>query len=177
MQPVNMAMVLETVTNSFSDMLVDDSRKIKLVIEPVASRTAYAVIGNDGRLCQVFTNLIDNALSFSPDGGTITIRARPNGSSIEVAVEDQGPGIPPDKLGAIFERFYSDRPATDAKRGKNSGLGLSISREIVISLRGDISAENRNAVSPNGGLMGAGARFVVRLPAAGDTGGGLGRRS
>ena len=177
MQPVNLTMVLETVTSSFSDMLADDSRKIKLVIEPVASRTAYTVIGNDGRLCQVFTNLIDNALSFSPDGGTITIRARPNGSSIEVAVEDQGPGIPPDKLGAIFERFYSDRPATDAKRGKNSGLGLSISREIVISLRGEISAENRNAVSPNGGAMGAGARFVVLLPAAGDTGGGLGRRS
>ena len=118
--------------------------------------------GNDGRLGQVFTNLIDNALSFSPEGGTVTVRAQPNGSKIEIAVEDEGPGIPPDKLGQIFDRFYSDRPQTDAKRGKNSGLGLSISREIVVSHNGEIFAENRGS----NGRAAAEGRALHRPPAA-----------
>lgn len=178
MQPVNIRTVLGSVTGIFRDMLDDDGRKIALVIEPTSSDAAYTVIGNDGRLGQVFTNLVDNAISFSPEGGTVTVRARPLQGQIEIAVEDEGPGIPPDKLGAVFERFYSDRPATDSKRGKNSGLGLSISKEIIASHRGDIFAEN--LVEPQSGTI-KGARFVVRLATAGSnagsaTGGGLVRR-
>ena len=114
-------------------MLADDSRKIALIAEP-ATTSAYTVRGNDGRLGQVFTNLIDNALSFSPDGGTVTVRAKPNGSKIEIAIEDEGPGIPSDKTRArssTGSTAIARRPT--AKRGKNSGLGLSISREIVVS--------------------------------------------
>ena len=174
MLPLDMRIILTNVTGIFRDMLADDGRKIQLIMEPVPSAAAYKVLGNDGRLCQVFTNLIDNALSFSPPGGTVTLRGRPVKQNVEFAVEDEGPGIPPDKLGAVFERFYSDRPATDSSRGKNSGLGLSISREIIASHRGEIFAENR--IDPATGKIN-GARFVVRLVAANGSGGGHGRRS
>ena len=169
MQPIDVRVVLDNITSLFTDMLADDSRKIALIAEP-ATTSAYTVRGNDGRLGQVFTNLIDNALSFSPDGGTVTVRAKPNGSKIEIAIEDEGPGIPSDKLGQIFDRFYSDRPQTDSKHGKNSGLGLSISREIVASHNGEIFAENR---ALNGTDRTKGARFTVRLPLSTEQGGGL----
>ena len=173
MQPIDIRTVLENVNGLFADMLADDSRRIRLFVEPGTS-SSYTVRGNDGRLGQVLTNLIDNALSFSPEGGTITVRAQPNGSRIEIAVEDEGPGIPPDKLGQIFDRFYSDRPQTDAKRGKNSGLGLSISREIVVSHNGEIFAENRGS---NDAQPPRGARFTVRLPLSPQVGTGLAWRS
>ena len=171
MQPVNIRAVLDSVSGIFRDMLADDSRGIRLIMEPMTTDGSYTVRGNDGRLAQVFTNLVDNALSFSPEDTMVTLRAKPansaNGRHVEVAVEDEGPGIPPDRLAAIFERFYSDRPATDSKRGKNSGLGLSISREIIASHSGEIFAENlyppqagQTATEPQP----SGARFVVRLP-------------
>jgi two-component system, OmpR family, sensor histidine kinase ChvG len=164
MEAFDVRVVLKTVTGIFRDMLTDDNRKIELIVDRNASEAAYTVMGNDGRLGQVFTNLVDNALSFSPEGGVITVRARPLNGRIEIAVEDDGPGIPPDKLGAVFERFYSDRPATDNSRGKNSGLGLSISKEIIASHRGEIFAENR--IDGTTGKV-KGARFVVRLSPAG----------
>lgn len=173
METVDVRGVLESINSLFTDMLADDNRKITLIIDP-APPSSYKVRGNDGRLGQVFTNLIDNALSFSPEGGKITVRARPNGSKIEITIEDEGPGIPPDKLGQIFDRFYSDRPQTDAKRGKNSGLGLSISREIVVSHHGEIFAENR---PQNGSAIMSGARFTVLLPLIANVGDGLARRS
>lgn len=169
MQSIDIRRVLDNITNLFTDMLADDTRKIELISEPAAT-SAYTVRGNDGRLGQVFTNLIDNALSFSPGGGTVTVRAKPNGSKIEITIEDEGPGIPSDKLGQIFDRFYSDRPQTDSRHGKNSGLGLSISREIVASHNGEIFAENRalNATDRT-----KGARFTVRLPLVAEQGAGL----
>jgi two-component system sensor histidine kinase ChvG len=173
MQPIDIRTVLEAIQGLFADMLIDDSRKIDLVIAPGPS-TAYRVRGNDGRLGQVFTNLIDNALSFSPEGGTVTVRMQPNGAKVAITIEDEGPGIPPDKLGQIFDRFYSDRPQTDNKRGKNSGLGLSISREIVCSHNGEIFAENR---PQNGSASQQGAKFTVYLPLISETGAGLVRRS
>lgn len=108
------------------------------------------------------TNLIDNALSFSPPDGTVTVRVRRKGADVEFAIEDEGPGIPADRKEAIFQRFYSDRPQSDLTRGKYSGLGLSISREIVSAYGGRIWVENRE---PNGRSVG-GARFTVHIPAA-----------
>ena len=118
------------------------------------------VSGIEGRLAQVFENLLANARSFSPPSGAIAIAARRDADWIEVTVEDDGPGIPPGKLAAIFERFYSDRPAGE-KFGTHSGLGLSISKQIVEAHGGVIFAENRG----DDALRPAGARFVVRLPA------------
>ena len=96
----------------------------------------------EGRLVQVLRNLIGNAESFSPANGRIRLRARETGGMVEISVEDEGPGIPDGKLEHIFDRFYSERPAGE-NFGQHSGLGLSISRQIVEALRGRISAENR----------------------------------
>jgi two-component system sensor histidine kinase ChvG len=114
----------------------------------------------EGRLVQVFRNLLGNAVSFSPPGGRVRVRARPAGTMVEVVVEDEGPGIPEGKLESIFERFYSERPSGE-RFGQHSGLGLSISRQIVEGLRGKIAAENRR--DAEGKVLGA--RFIVKLPA------------
>jgi two-component system sensor histidine kinase ChvG len=118
-------------------------------------------MGVEDRLVQVFRNLLGNAVSFSPDGGRVWLRAREAGAEVEVVVEDEGPGIPEAKLEGIFERFYSERPRGE-RFGQHSGLGLSISKQIIEGLRGRISAENRRDAA--GKVIGA--RFVVRLPKA-----------
>jgi two-component system sensor histidine kinase ChvG len=115
----------------------------------------------EGRLVQVFRNLIANAQSFSPPGGTIILRARKNSTEAIVEVADQGPGIPQDKEEAIFQRFYSERPAGEAF-GTHSGLGLSISRQIIHAHGGSLEASNR--VGPDGQVIGA--LFTTRLPLA-----------
>ncbi|MEQ9120980.1 MAG: ATP-binding protein, partial [Alphaproteobacteria bacterium] len=124
---------------------------------------AAEVDGVEVRLGQVFRNLIANARSFSPPEGRVDLRIARREDRIVVSVEDEGPGIPPGKEGAIFDRFYSERPAGEAYGG-HSGLGLSISRQIVEAHRGEIRAENR--VAPDGAVLGA--RFVVVLPALAD---------
>lgn len=181
-QPTDLTVVLSNVTSIFHDILSDDSRHIRLVVDPASHDSAYVVRGDDGRLAQVLTNLVDNALSFSPENGTVTVRLRAAAPWVEMIVEDEGPGIPEDRLAIIFDRFYTDRPATEAQRGKNSGLGLSISREIVKSHGGEIWAENRygEGQTAGKGVKPVGARFSVRLPALGATtsrGGVLGGRS
>ena len=85
--------------------------------------------GHDSRLGQVVSNLIDNARSFSPPGGTVRITCRRLRNEVEIVVDDDGPGIRPEALDKIFERFYTDRPHQGF--GQNSGLGLSISKQIV----------------------------------------------
>jgi two-component system sensor histidine kinase ChvG len=116
-------------------------------------------MGVEDRLVQVLRNLIGNAISFSPAGGHVWLRARIAGRDVEIVVEDEGPGIPDAKLEGIFDRFYSERPRGE-RFGQHSGLGLSISKQIVEGLRGTISAENRR--DAEGRVMGA--RFVVRVP-------------
>ncbi|HUB94623.1 MAG TPA: stimulus-sensing domain-containing protein [Stellaceae bacterium] len=120
-----------------------------------------AVQGIESRLVQVFRNLIANAISFSPPGGQIRIAAQRQDGRVVVTIEDDGPGVPPGKLEAIFERFYSERPAGE-KFGTHSGLGLSISKQIVEAHRGTIACENRH--NADGKVVGA--RFTVRLPVA-----------
>nr|WP_230410461.1 stimulus-sensing domain-containing protein [Roseomonas oleicola] len=130
-------------------------------LEIEAPAEGLIVRGVEGRLVQVFRNLIGNAISFSPKDGHVVVRARPTGQMVEFIVEDQGPGIPDAKLESIFDRFYSERP-TGERFGQHSGLGLSISRQIVEGLRGRIAAENRR--DADGAILGA--RFIVKLPAA-----------
>lgn len=130
-------------------------------VEVEAPAEGLIVRGVEGRIVQVFRNLIGNAISFSPPDGKVTVRARPLGSVVEFTVEDEGPGIPEGKLENIFDRFYTERPRGE-RFGQHSGLGLSISRQIVEGLRGRIAAENRR--DADGHVTGA--RFIVRLPAA-----------
>jgi two-component system sensor histidine kinase ChvG len=134
--------------------------------EEVDELEPLQVNGREGPLGQVFRNLVDNARSFSPPGGTVLVRlerSRDDPSRpVRVTVEDDGPGVPPDNLETIFERFYTSRPKGHAFGG-NSGLGLSIARQIVEAHGGRIWAENR--LDGNGAVTGA--RFLVTLPERG----------
>jgi two-component system, OmpR family, sensor histidine kinase ChvG len=163
MGPVDVTNVVSSVAQIFRDILSGDTRRVELAIEPATFDGAYLVNGHDGRLGQVLTNLVDNAVSFSPEDEAVTVTVRRVGPIVEMIVEDQGPGIPADRLTIVFDRFYTDRPDTEAIRGKNSGLGLSISREIVRAHGGEITAENKTAANGSAERP-KGARFVVRLP-------------
>jgi two-component system sensor histidine kinase ChvG len=180
-EPVDVRQVLQGVVEVFQDLLSTDTRRLALEIaEAPQSSHPYIIMAHEARLGRVVTNLLDNALSFSPQGGLVTVRARRRGGEIEITVDDEGPGMPPDKLEDIFSRFYSDRPQTDSTVGKNSGLGLSISRDIITAYGGTIGASNlqssNGAIPSRAGEPAAfrdrralgiiGARFTVRLPSA-----------
>ncbi|MBM3588540.1 MAG: HAMP domain-containing protein [Alphaproteobacteria bacterium] len=155
--PVDVAPILAALSDLHAATRNDDDPMV--VLE--APEGPLVVRGVEGRIVQVFRNLLGNALSFSPPHGLVKVTARPAGAMLEVVVEDQGPGIPEQKLEGIFERFYSERPSGE-RFGQHSGLGLSISRQIVEGLRGRISAENIRDAS---GAV-TGARFTVLLPIA-----------
>ncbi|MFK7838842.1 MAG: ATP-binding protein [Bdellovibrionales bacterium] len=114
--------------------------------------------GASGRLKQVFQNLIDNALSFSKNGDTIKISINAGESLIAIHIDDQGCGIPEKKLETIFERFYTERP--EESYGQNSGLGLSICKQIIESHRGEIFAENLR--DKNSDITGARFNVILR---------------
>lgn len=122
---------------------------------------AATVQGIDERLGQVFRNLIDNAISFSPQNGVVDVTLKHAGPIVRATVEDQGEGIPTSDLERIFDRFFTSRPG-ESEFGKNSGLGLAIARQIISSHGGRIWADNKR--DPEGKKCGA--RFVVELPSA-----------
>ncbi len=160
--PVDLTRLLNTVVTVANEVRRDDGVKITLSFEGGTPDT-FVVPGHDSRLGQVIDNLIDNARSFSVAGGTVRVTARRLRHAVEITVDDDGPGIQPEAIERIFERFYTDRPHQGF--GQNSGLGLSISRQIVEAHGGRIRAENRMGVAtgPDGPQV-LGARFVVRLP-------------
>src|SRR5690606_17232954 len=162
--PVNLRALLNN--------LVDISRQIRAGRKPVdidltvddrsAGKSDFIVNGHDLRLGQIITNLIENARSFVPEnGGRIAIRLSSARGHIHVQVDDNGPGIQAEDPDRIFERFYTDRPE-DESFGQNSGLGLSISRQIAEAHNGTLRAEN--IVEPATGRP-LGARFILSLPA------------
>src|ERR1700692_4170758 len=161
--PVDFAKLLSTLVAVANEVKRDDGVTVTLRFEGGGAR-AFQVPGHDSRLGQIVDNLIENARSFSPPGGTVRVTCRRLRHQIESLDDDDGPGGLPDALEKIFERFYTDRPHQGF--GQNSGLGLSISKQIVEAHGGRIWAENR--AGPPGGegeATVAGARFVVRLPA------------
>lgn len=172
-EPVNVAKLLKTVIPIFSDIHQDYTQKLELrIAEPRSQSNGYDVMGHDSRLGQVVTNLLDNAISFSPSDGRVTVIARRVENEVEITIEDEGPGIAPENLTKIFDRFYTDRPEKE-EFGKNSGLGLNISRQIILAHGGRIWAENCRDVTAKRGKnqapdrpVSSGARFVIRLPAA-----------
>lgn len=139
-----------------------DADAPRVVVDNQAGRAS--VRGHEGQLSRVFINLIENALTFSPAGAPVRVALARSGGPhgrILITVDDDGPGIPPDSLETIFERFYTQRP-TGAAFGAHSGLGLAIARQIVTAHGGVIRAENRT--DETGAVLGA--RFTVNLPAA-----------
>jgi len=156
---VDLVKLLEALAATANEVRPDDV-SVTLSFEG-ASKTAFKVPGHDSRLGQVISNLLDNARSFSPAGGKVRVTCRKLKDEVEIVVDDDGPGIPPDALQKIFERFYTDRP--NQSFGQNSGLGLSISKQIIEAHGGRIWADNRTAAGREPRVLGA--RFIVRLPA------------
>ncbi|MEO1786463.1 MAG: ATP-binding protein [Pseudomonadota bacterium] len=156
-QRVALAAMCHDVVETYTTTLQDGHVPVEFRDETLGA--GLRVQGRAGQLGQVVRNLIDNARSFSPPDEAVTVileqgRRGPQ-TMARILIEDRGPGIPDDKREKIFDRFYTDRPVGSAF-GNNSGLGLSIVRQIVETHRGTVHAENR----PHGG-----ARFVVELPA------------
>jgi two-component system, OmpR family, sensor histidine kinase ChvG len=161
--PVDLVKLLTTVVTVANE--VRDENNVVVTLTCEGDARTLTVPGHDSRLAQVFNNLIDNARSFSPEGGTVRIACRRRRDQVTIVVDDDGPGVRPDALEKIFERFYTDRPEEQGF-GQNSGLGLSISRQIIEAHGGRIRAENRVALAADGGEPRiVGARFVIRLPA------------
>jgi two-component system sensor histidine kinase ChvG len=132
-------------------------RQVQIVF--ARPRTGSAVVsGDESRLARAVENLVDNAISFSPPGGLVEIAASEAGNEVMLSVEDDGPGVPPDKREAIFQRFHSIRPEEDGF-GNHSGLGLALAKATVEGHHGRIAVEDRHDRR-------SGARFVIRLPAA-----------
>jgi two-component system sensor histidine kinase ChvG len=164
--PIELTSMLSGIVATFRDIVDSETLRLKFEPESKSLTDGLVVNGHEGRLWQLVTNLMDNAVSFSPEHGTVTVRIRRDGNAIEFSVEDEGLGIEPDKLETIFDRFYTYRPTATSSRGTNSGLGLSISRDIVHAHGGEVWAENRYPPGSAAGSAPCGARFVVRLPAA-----------
>ncbi len=169
-EPVAMDELLRATVSLFNDIHRDDTPEVLIDIAYAPGAHPYRVTGHDSRLHQVIVNLLENAISFSPPGGRVAVVARRIGPEVQIAVEDEGPGIPQDNIERIFERFYTDRPQENF--GQNSGLGLNISRQIIVAHGGRVYAENRPAAGAGRGKgdtptgESGGARFVIRLPAA-----------
>ncbi|TNE39107.1 MAG: HAMP domain-containing histidine kinase [Alphaproteobacteria bacterium] len=164
---LDMKDVLETITSIYRDTHKTDQPDVRFSVKSrPGEHEHFLVRGLEGRLGQVFRNLIDNAISFSkPEDQIDVILRKRHVKGVEevwVTVEDQGPGIPPDNLETIFNRFYTERPG-DENFGSNSGLGLSISRQIVEAHDGKIWAEN--ILDPVTGDIN-GARFTVTFRAS-----------
>jgi two-component system sensor histidine kinase ChvG len=159
MSPTDIGAMLGTLVEIHETTRADGAAHV--VLNLAERRRGYIVRGIESRLSQVFLNVVSNAVSFSPPNGEIRVRVREDGRGVLVTVEDDGPGIPPDKLTAIFDRFYTERPAGETF-GTHSGLGLSISKQIVEAHRGRIWVENRR--NESGDVCGA--RFLIRLPEA-----------
>ncbi len=186
-ETISLEAVADELVTMFRDLASGDNKRVKLSIEPASRQAAYQISGQNGRIEQVLTNLLSNALSFTPEGGTVTVLLRRLPSHVDLIVEDQGPGIDPENIEKIFTRFYTYRPTANSSRGGNSGLGLAISREIVEAHEGRVWAENiwpsgTREVSGHANGQSSeqasgqaspesseekplGARFVVRLPA------------
>ncbi len=164
-KPVDLKALLDDMVHHYAVSAAD---KAGVTVDlRISANPPYAAHGHDGRYGQVVRNVIDNALSFSPRGTKIVIELtrEPRNGPFVITIDDEGPGIPEDNLESIFRRFYSERPAEHF--GQNSGLGLSICRQIMETYGGTIVASNRRSAahgSDSGRLVGA--RFTLRIPAA-----------
>jgi len=158
-RPVSLSRLLGDLTQLYDAIRREDEPHVRLISD---ERDTFTVPGREVPLGQVFRNLVDNARSFSPPDGEVRVILSRDRGRVNVAVEDDGPGMPQESLETVFDRFYTSRPP-GAAFGGNSGLGLSIARQIIEAHGGQIRAENR--LGPGGEITGA--KFVVTLPLAG----------
>ncbi len=159
-KPVDLKSLLDDMVNHYA---LSAASKAGVEVElRISANPPFAAHGHDGRYGQVVRNVIDNALSFSPRGTRLVIELtrEPRNGPFVITIDDEGPGIPEDNLESIFRRFYSERPAEHF--GQNSGLGLSICRQIMETYGGMITASNRRSADNRV----IGARFTLRIPAS-----------
>jgi two-component system sensor histidine kinase ChvG len=154
MEDVNLTSMIDTLV----DIYRSTGRQGKVHISWEKPDKPIMVKGLEGRLGQVVRNILDNALSFSPDGSKIAITLNKKNRHVILTIDDEGPGIPTQNVEDIFKRFYSERPAGEVF-GTHSGLGLSISRQIIEAHGGTIRPQNR---VENDKIVGA--RFEITLP-------------
>lgn len=159
-QLVDLGAMLATLAAMYDTAASISERSATVRVE-IEGDGPFMVLGVEDRLAQVLQNLIGNARSFSPPGGTITLGLRRERAWITASVEDEGPGVPAGMEEAIFRRFYTLRPEGEAF-GTHSGLGLSISRQIADAHDGRLTCANRR----DGSGAICGARFRLELPAA-----------
>lgn len=150
-EPVDMGQLADAMVSIQKD--VAQKRHVDVVLDKQVGKLAPIVLGYDSRLAQVLNNLIDNAVSFSPEGGKVSVLIATTEETVTLQVTDEGPGIRGD-ITRIFQRFYTDRPEGESF-GDHSGLGLAISRQIIEAHGGTIVAANRTDRS--------GAQFTVTL--------------
>jgi len=148
--PVDLAALLNSVGERFAPQA--NQAGVTLEIQATGLPT---LTGDGDRLAQVFTNLVDNALKFTPAGGHVSVNAAQADDSVEITVQDTGAGIPPESMPRIFDRFYQTDVSRQGGQKHGAGLGLAIVREIVRAHGGRISVRS---------VVGQGSEFVVRLP-------------
>ena len=152
---VNLTKTLESFEQLYNQTVSDKSSTLLITLH---KQDSFFVMGIEDRLVQVLRNLVENAQSFSPPHGTIRVTVHKIDNKVQIIVEDNGPGIAPESLDRIFQRFYQDRQRKE-EFGNHSGLGLNICEQIVELHNGKIWAEN---VAQNNKILGA--RFIVEFP-------------
>ncbi|MFT8550875.1 MAG: HAMP domain-containing sensor histidine kinase, partial [Acetobacter okinawensis] len=158
-RPVAIGPLLAVLAEIHQATRQEDQPIIVTDVQNDSPENPLSALAVEDRLVQVLRNLIGNAISFSPPNGQIILHAAANGKMVRIAVSDEGPGIPQAKLDSIFDRFYSERPKNE-NFGQHSGLGLSISRQIIEALHGSIAVENLH--DHKGHIRGA--QFIIELP-------------
>jgi len=159
-ETVDVAIIL----NNLAQFYAQSQTHAQVLFSPdPAVKSPLLVRAFESPFAQVFRNLIDNALTFSPADGKVILRASEREydgrSEVVLTVEDEGPGIPEDNLETIFDRFYTERPK-GSEFGSHSGLGLAICRQIVTAHKGQIYAQNKTVEMDDT----TGARFIIILP-------------
>jgi len=147
-QPIAVGELLAKIIDGFR---LREGEQVKF--EVMTSDEPLVVDASEDRLIQVFENVLDNAVSFSPQGGTLRIAASADGAFVVTRISDEGPGISEAHTTKIFERFFTYRPATARRDSRHTGLGLAIVKAIVEGYGGSVSASNGER----------GAIFEIRL--------------
>jgi signal transduction histidine kinase len=137
------------------DEMREIARKATITLETDGVSSLPPIRADSERLLQVFNNLLDNSIKFTPEGGCILVSGSCDDDSVKLSVTDTGTGIPTEELGSVFEEFVQGRRRPQGQKTEGTGLGLAICRRIVRALGGKISAENQH---------GRGTAFVVTLP-------------
>ena len=153
-RPLDLAAIIRTVTKRLAPQI--ESRRIALTAD--LAPALPSVLGDEDRLLQILTNLIGNALQYTPEGGKISVAARASNGQVQVSVRDTGIGIPPEHLAHIFDRFYRVDKSRSRRAGGGSGIGLTIARALVEAQGGQIRVESEGA--------GRGSTFSFSLPVA-----------